>query len=256
MISAKSIASRVIRGDIDERTTAVRVSTAEALAALGPEGIGAVEELINRLFREIRDSRPAWRQAWSSNEALKSAKATWVKAFIENGIGDWDRQVELGLRRLRAEPSDFVPSPGKFIAWCQPTPADFGLPDVEAAYTEACRKAHPAQRQSVSWSNPAVYHAAADVGLDNLMMLPREVSLKLFERSYAVMCRRCMSGVALGEDVALGIEHDCKKGAAQLAEEQSEQQAMAIREWQGIPQNGQEARRALLMAVCRREARA
>ncbi|MNO51749.1 hypothetical protein D3C76_421510 [compost metagenome] len=164
--------------------------------------------------------------------------------------------MEIGLRRLRAEPSDFVPSPGKFISWCQLMPADFGLPEVEAAYAEACRKAHPAQRQSAKWSHPVVYHAATDVGLDNLMMLPREISLQLFERSYVVMCRCCMSGDGLGDGVALGIGHDSQKSAVQLAEEQSELQAMAIRELQGIPQDGQAARRALLRSVCHREVRA
>lgn len=248
------IADRVRRGDISERARNFTPSVAETLAALTPEARTAVEELINRLFRVIRDCRPAWRQAWASKEALESAKVSWVKAFIEGGIVDWDRQVEIGLRRLRADPSDFVPSPGKFISWCQPTPADFGLPDVETAYVEACRKAHPAQRQSARWSHPVVYRAATDVGLDNLMLLPREASLELFDRSYAVMCRRCMSGQGLADGVALGIGHDRQKSVALLAEELSEQQAMTIRELQGIPQDGQAARRALLKAVCHREA--
>lgn len=248
------IADRVRRGELSERARNFAPTVAEQLAALTPEARAAVEDLINRLFRDIRDSRPAWRQAWSTKEAIASAKAAWVTAFIEGGITDWDRQVELGLRRLRAEKSDFVPSPGKFIGWCQPMPEDFGLPEVEAAYAEACRKAHPAQRQSVKWTHPAVYHAATDVGLDNLMMLPRETSLQLFERSYVVMCRRCMTGASLGGGVALGIGHESHKSAAQIAEERSEQQAMAIRELQGIPQDGQAARRALLKAVCHREA--
>lgn len=250
----QSIADRVRRGDISERARNFTPSVAETLAALTPEARTAVEELINRLFRVIRDCRPAWRQAWASKEALESAKVSWVKAFIEGGIVDWDRQVEIGLRRLRADPSDFVPSPGKFISWCQPVPADFGLPGVEEAYAEACRKAHPAQRQSATWSHPAVYHAATDVGLDYLGMLSREDGLKLFERSYVVMCRRCMAGSALGDGVALGIGHDSQKSAALLAEEQSERQAMAIRERQGIPRDGQEARRTLLRSACHREA--
>ncbi|MNN88174.1 hypothetical protein D3C81_2058260 [compost metagenome] len=65
-----------------------------------------------------------------------------------------------------------------------------------------------------------------------------------------------MSGDGLGDGVALGIGHDSQKSAVQLAEEQSELQAMAIRELQGIPQDGQAARRALLRSVCHREVRA
>ncbi|WP_286974981.1 replication protein P [Pseudomonas sp.] len=221
-------------------------SAESAVAALSPQARLAVEGLINRLFREIRNARPAWRQAWATNEALASAKVTWLLAFIEAGINDWDRQIEYGLKGLRADPSDFVPSPGKFIGWCRPTAESLGLKSPERAYQEACRNAHPSARASAVWSHPVTYHAAIDVGLDVLMQLSGVETWKLFDRSYSVMVQRAVEGQELGEAVALGLGHDSQKTEAERAEEYSLQHALLVREAQGISLSGQPAREALL----------
>lgn len=220
-----------------------------AVAALNPQDRLAVEVLINRLFREIRDARPAWRQAWGTNEALASSKVTWLRAFIEAGINDWDRQIEVGLKGLRAEPSDFVPSPGKFINWCRPTAESLGLQSPERAYQEACRNAHPSSRAAAKWSHPVTYHAAIDVGLDVLMQLSGVDTWKLFERSYSVMIQRAVDGQALGEGTSIGIGHDSQKTAFELSEEHSLQHALLVREAQGIGLSGQPARAALLASM-------
>lgn len=255
MNSVQNVSARIVRAGPAAIPSLPVPAAADIVAALSATEKAAVEELINRLFREIRNARPAWRQAWPNKEALDSAKITWVKTMIEGGIRDWDAQVELGLRRLRAEPSDFVPAPGKFVEWCSPTPESLGLQTAERAYDEACRNAHPSCRSSAAWSHPVTYHAAIDVGLDVLMQLPGTESWKLFARSYAVMTRRAMAGQALGMATPLGIGHDSQKPEAMLAEEQSLQFALRVREAQGIPQSGEEARQALLAKFAPHRAR-
>lgn len=242
---AQALAAGIVRKGPDAVPATAR-STDQLIAGFAAEQKAHVEELINRLFREIRDARPAWRQAWPSTEALESSKVTWIKALLEGGISDWENQVELGLRRLRAEPSDFVPAPGKFVEWCAPTAESLGLPAPEAAYAEACRYAHPSSRHGATWSHAAVYEAAVSVGLDVLMQVSGSESWKLFARAYAVMVGRVMSGQALGDSVPLGIGHDSQKPLAQLAEEHSLQFALRLREAQGVPENGAAARAALL----------
>lgn len=243
--SAQALAAGIVRNG-PAAVPATARSTDQVIAGFAAEQKAHVEELINRLFREIRDARPAWRQAWPTTQALESSKVTWIKALFEGGITDWESQVEVGLRRLRAEPSDFVPSPGKFVEWCAPTAESLGLPAAEAAYAEACRYAHPSSRQRASWSHAAVYEAAISVGLGVLMQVSGSESWKLFARAYAVMVGRVMSGQALGDAVPLGIGHDSQKPLAQLAEEHSLQLALRVREAQGVPQNGTTARAALL----------
>lgn len=246
MIAAQRVTRQIVSGNASTLPNLPAPKATDVVAALSAPERGAVEELINKLFREIRNARPAWRQAWGSKEALESAKVTWVLALVEGQVRDWDRQIEHGLRRLRAEPSDFVPSPGKFVEWCRPTPESLGLPPAERAYQEACRNAHPSARGDARWSHPVIYHAAIDVGLDVLMQLSGVDTWKLFDRSYSVMVRRAMDGQALGDGVPLGLGHDSQKSLAQLAEEHSQQFALRVRETQGIPQGGAAARAALL----------
>lgn len=241
MISGKSITSKIVE-DRDAPLPSLPAkpapTAADLVAALSDQARGEVESMINRLFREIRDCRTAWRQAWSSTEVVESAKYLWLKALVENGVLDWDRQIEVGLRRLRAMSGDFAPSPGTFIALCQPTPESLGLPTAERAYQEACRNAHPSSRGKATWSHQAVYHAAIDVGLDVLMQLNGVETWKLFSRSYAVIVQRALTGQPLGADVPLGIGHDSQKPLAQLAEEQSLQFALRLREAQGLNKPG------------------
>lgn len=246
MMAAQRVTRQIVRGQAVTLPSLPKPKATDVVAALSAAERATVEELINKLFREIRNARPAWRQAWGSKEALAEAKVTWVMALVEGNVRDWDRQIELGLRCLRADPSDFVPSPGKFIEWCQPTPESLGLQPVERAYEEACRNAHPSARSSATWSHAVTYHAAIDVGLDVLMQLSGVESRKLFTRSYSVMARRALEGEALAAEVPLGIGHDSQKSLAQLAEEHSEQFALRVREHQGIPQDGSAARSALL----------
>lgn len=156
-----------------------------------------VEALVNQLFREIRTARPAWRQAWPTTEVLEVSKATWVKAFIEAGVTDWDSQITFGLQGLRAEPSDFVPAPGKFIAWCWPTPEALGLPSLETAYAEALSKSHPAMAGTARWSCPEVYHAAARAGFNSLQLLGRADGMAQLEEHYRKIRRDKARGVQL-----------------------------------------------------------
>ena len=248
--SVGAVASGVMAGERGRKSVAPR-KAAEVIAALTEDQRTAVEGVINRLFREIRDVRPAWRQAWPTKQAMESSKIKWLAALIEARCTDWEGQIEVGLARLRAEPSDFVPSPGSFVAWCVPTPEALGVPPVDRAFAEACRNAHTAARQGAKWSHPVVYHAAIDVGLDVLMYEPTAHSRKLFDRSFAVMMRRAAMREPLGGAVALGIGHDGSKSLAELAEEHSLQQALKLREAQGIKDNGIGARAELLKARAR-----
>lgn len=246
MIAAQRVALNLVKAGPENLPALPAPAAADIVAALSQQESAAVEGLINRLFREIRNARPAWRQAWPTKEALASAKVTWVLALVEGGVRDWERQVEVGLRRLRAEPNDFVPAPGKFVEWCSPTAESLGLQPVDRAYDEACRNAHPSYRGAATWSHSVTYHAAIDVGLDVLMQVSGAETWKLFVRSYAVMVKRAMDGQALGEPVPLGLGHDSQKSAAELAEEHSLQQALRIREAQGLVATGAQARDMLL----------
>ncbi|GAB3484315.1 replication protein P [Azotobacter salinestris] len=152
--------------------------------------------VVNALFCELQSVFPAWRQAWPDDKALESAKKTWIKGFMAAGINTLE-QIRFGIEQCRRSGSDFAPSVGKFIAWCQPTPEMLGLPNADRAYREACANAHPAA--SRDWSHPAVHHAACETGFYELASLPEERSRKLFERNYAATVRMVLAGEPLRE---------------------------------------------------------
>ena len=83
MIPAKKITSKMVE-DRDAPLPLLPAkpapTAADVVAALSDQARGEVESMINRLFREIRDCRTAWRQAWSSTEAIESSKYLWLVA--------------------------------------------------------------------------------------------------------------------------------------------------------------------------------
>ncbi|SDS20197.1 phage replication protein P [Halopseudomonas xinjiangensis] len=163
---------------------------------LPPEVKRQTEQLINRMFEEMRTIFTAWKQAWPTQALYLVAKATWTQTMLEEGITDW-AQVERALRAWRAEGVEFVPSPGKFFARCWPTPEELGAPGTEAAYWEAQRNSHPSMAGHERWSHRAVFHAANACSRHSLLTLPADVSRLKFEKAYQAVIQR----IARGEDL-------------------------------------------------------
>lgn len=156
----------------------------------------AAAKVINTLFRELQVIFTAWRQAWPDDEAVKVAKAAWTKAFMAAGINTIE-QVRFGVEQCRQLDQDFMPSPGRFIKLCQPTPENLGLPSVSTAYREAVTNAHPSAGAAAAWSHPAVYHAACETGFYELSTLAADKSRGLFERNYQIAARAIIAGEPL-----------------------------------------------------------
>ena len=152
-------------------------------------------KVVNALFRELQSCFPAWRQAWPTDDAMATAKKTWIKGFAAAGITSIE-QIKYGIEQCRLMPSDFMPSVGKFIELCKPTPEALGLPSEEKAFDEACRKVHPAMA-GCKWSHQVVYHAASESGFYNLSTLPMDAARKLFARNYAITVQMVLDGKPL-----------------------------------------------------------
>ena len=165
-------------------------------ATLPRQADPATVEVVNRLFVELQAIFPAWRQAWPDDKALAAAKRSWIKGLAAAKITRLE-QVRFGLEQCRLDGGDFIPSVGKFVARCRPTPESLGLPSPARAFREACANAHPAAEQR--WSHEAVYHAACETGFHELRNLPEDKSRVLFERAYALTVRMLLAGEPLRE---------------------------------------------------------
>lgn len=73
---------------------------------------------INAIFKDLCAIFPAWRNHLRTSEEFRATRANFAKGMIENEITTME-QVRKGLARARQQESDFFPSVGKFISWCQ-----------------------------------------------------------------------------------------------------------------------------------------
>jgi hypothetical protein len=201
-------------------------------------------DVVNALFKELQAIFPAWKQAWPTDDALNSAKRSWVKAFLVEGINQLE-QIRFGVERCRSLGTDFMPSVGKFVKLCQPTPEMLGIPSNDKAFREALENSHPSRFGGRTWSHPAVRHAALQCEMHNLGDLMPEKACEVFERAYEITIRQLVAGLPL-EDIAIGIGHDSQKSDLERAHELTERVAQAQVSRMGIPTDGADARAQLL----------
>lgn len=207
---------------------------------LPPEAV----DVVNSLFRELQAIFPAWKQAWPTDDALNSAKRSWTKAFMVEGISQLE-QIRFGVERCRMLGTDFMPSVGKFIKLCQPTPEMLGIPPHDKAFREALENAHPSRFENRNWSHEAVRHAALQCEMHNLGDLEPDKASEVFDRAYDITIRLLVQGLPL-EDIAKGIGHDGQKTELQRAEEHGDLRQARLLEIQQIPTSGAAARAQLL----------
>lgn len=150
--------------------------------------------------------------------------------------------LQLGLTRCReavrqaARSGDeaWPPQPVAFATWCEPTPADLGMPEVATAWREACDHAHEPERWA--WSHPAVRLAGQAIGWWELTHVqPSRVERleRRYQREYQALVNRVMAGDDLAPRQLL--EHDGSRSPAELAERAGIEAAQAQAEAAGLP---------------------
>ncbi len=206
----------------------------------GPLGVVDDEtgEIIEKIFRQLQAIFPAHKQAWPDDAALKSAKRSWTKGFIDARISNIE-QVRFGIEQCRRSGSPFAPSIGQFIAWCTPGPEHFGMPSKADAWMDALME---------TYSHPAVKVAADATGVFDLRASRQDNKglRERFERNYDIVLRRVQSGQPIDGKILVGIGHDSQKSELEIATEQADRAAQDRLREQGIPTDGKSAREALL----------
>lgn len=136
-------------------------------------------EFVNRVMKTILANSPAWSISLKGTESINDYRQQLVKAFLENEITQM-AQVELGLKRIRKEPTNFLPSVGQFIGWCVPTPEAIGCPDSTDAYKEACRYRYSKK----TLSHPCIAYALAKISMYELSNKSEKQTKPRFEKLY------------------------------------------------------------------------
>lgn len=147
-----------------------------------PTLLDQTTHVVHELFKILPGIFPAFRQAYPTETEFNAAKREWVKGFLQHHINNFE-MLNQGLSKLRALNTPFIPSIGQFIALCQPSPEDLGLPSMEKAYKNAVSNAHPSSHHK-NWACDEVKEAVKRIGSYNFSHMTEKEAKKAFESVY------------------------------------------------------------------------
>jgi len=107
-----------------------------------------------------------WTSAYGEDPYQDGAGDTWARALA----GLTPEEIGAGLRKVSTRCGEWPPTAPEFRGLCEPTAEDLGLPDEEAAFTEAARNANPSVPSE--WSHTAILVAARRVGMHRIRHQP------------------------------------------------------------------------------------
>lgn len=148
--------------------------------------------VVNSLFTQLIAINPAFKQSWPTEDEFERAKLIWIEAFRLAGINSVN-QIRKGLQRVLLDPSPFIPAPGKFISWCQPSPEDIGAPSSIQAFKEASLQCNPATFVK-EWSHPCVKEAYRRTGTHQFLNGKEIETRKMFVDFYEQVCKQYSEG--------------------------------------------------------------
>jgi hypothetical protein len=148
-------------------------------------------DAINQVFTELELAyHNQFRRAFPDPQQLAMAKQLWLHALCDLP----PQRLRAGVRRALKQ-SEFLPSLHSLRRFCQPSAAELGVPEVHAAYIEACRA--PSPKQAFNWSHPIVYHAGRSTDWFFLVGSPESVAFPVFRRNYELLLQRLLDGEQL-----------------------------------------------------------
>lgn len=122
-------------------------------------------EIFNTLFSALRAAFPASVHSFNDQSEFNELRRQWALAFRENGITTME-QVNAGLRVARRQESPFLPSPGKFVAWCREGRCALGI-TVADVMTEYWKWQKLVFRYTSSekypWPKDVLYHICIEL---------------------------------------------------------------------------------------------
>ncbi|EGQ8055455.1 hypothetical protein HPX47_002857 [Vibrio alginolyticus] len=176
-------------------------------------------KFVNQIFTELQAAFPAWRQTFPDDKSLATAKVTWMKALVESGTTE-QAQVAQGLRMARQSESDFFPSVGKFISWCQTSAT---VPDRDTAFAML---QHYVNREF--HEIPREVKAMYDMLSKSLLRNGTDGDIyRAFKRNYKFICEKLNRGESIDQYL---VERLPKPKEPELSLEEKESRRLRILE--------------------------
>lgn len=174
-------------------------------------------KFVNQIFTELQAAFPAWRQTFPDDKSLATAKVTWMKALMESSTTE-QTKIAQGLRMARQSDSDFFPSVGKFISWCQTSAT---VPDRETSFAML---SHYVNREF--HEIPREVKAMYDMLSKSLLRNGTDGDIyRAFKRNYKFICEKLNRGESIDQYL---VERLPKPKEPELSPEEKEARRLRI----------------------------
>ena len=100
-------------------------------------------------------------------------------------------EIRTGLSKLRKQYLHWPPNAYEFAELCSHVPEDFGLPDPDTAYLQACH---------FDWTHAIVWRASAEVGQFEIRSMPERTMKPRFVKKYLELFELYKQGVRFAID--------------------------------------------------------
>ncbi|UTA47745.1 hypothetical protein L1F30_16515 [Simiduia sp. 21SJ11W-1] len=148
-------------------------------------------DAINQVFELFRlNYHNQYFAAFPDLESLNLAKRLWLES-----LAGFEPEVILRGAKRVIQQSDYLPTVHKMLVACEGDNRAHGLPDVHAAYVEACNA--PSPKADQHWSHPAVYLAGKASDWYFLANNPERTALPVFTEHYKNYCDQVRKGLKL-----------------------------------------------------------
>lgn len=147
-------------------------------------------ETINQIFGLFRlNFGNLYYASFKSQELEDQAKRLWLET-----LRDKDPRTLLMAAKSVITHFDYMPTLKTMLDHYHKVGGQ-ALPDVHAAYVEACQA--PSPKAQANWSHPAVYHAGKASDWFFLQSNSEATALPVFRRHYQELCERVRDGATL-----------------------------------------------------------
>ena len=147
-------------------------------------------DAINQVFALFKlNYHNQFYKAFTQSNDLNSTKRLWLES-----LAHFSPETLLRAAKAVMQTSEFLPTLHTMLKHCEQQSIN-GLPQVHAAYLEACRA--PSPKAEFSWSHPAVYHAGKNVDWYFLQSNAENVAFPVFKQAYQELCQQVMLGEKL-----------------------------------------------------------
>ncbi len=179
--------------------------------------------LFNKIFKELVVIYPAWKQAFSDQEAIDNSKRLWAKQIKRHNINQWEI-IEDALSACVDAGGAFIPEVGVFIGYCRDAALkrSGGLETMKAYKQLQGHYAKPIEHREPCDLNRLVYHTISQVDFDvmGFKVMRTKDAVEYFSDHYQETLKHALAGGEIKEPIKRAHRIENPSGITPLKQNQ------------------------------------